>query len=66
LQTSFDRRLGRKWVQSVGDRLQEALKVRDEYVVFLRGRISQLTQTVNQLSLPLSQEEATKKGWWQF
>ena len=56
---------GRKRVRSTDDRLQEALKVRDEDVA-LRGHISQLTQTVNQLSLPPSEEESKKKGWWQF
>jgi multidrug resistance efflux pump len=28
--------------------------------------VSQLTQTVSQLSLPPGQEVAKKKGWWQF
>ena len=45
------------------DRLQEALKVRDEDVAWLRGHVAQLTQ---QLALPPSEEEAKKKGWWQF
>jgi len=48
------------------DRLNEALKVRDDDVAFLRGHVSQLTQSISQLSLPPSQEEAKKKGWWQF
>lgn len=45
------------------DRLQEALRSRDEDVAWLRGHVAQLTQ---QLALPPSEEEAKKKGWWQF
>lgn len=45
------------------ERLQEALKAKNEDVAFLRGHVSQLTQTVNQLALPPSEEEAKKKGW---
>jgi predicted nuclease with TOPRIM domain len=48
------------------DKLKEAMRVRDDEVSFLRGHVSQLTQTVRQLALPPSQEEAKKKGWWQF
>ncbi len=49
------------------DKLQDALKARDEDLAFLRGHLSQLTQTINQLSLPPSEEEAKKKGWsWKF
>ena len=48
------------------DKLQDALKTRDEDLAFLRGHLSQLTQTINQLSLPPSEEEVKKKGWWQF
>ena len=45
------------------DRLQEAMRVRDDDVAWLRGHVAQLTQ---QMALPPSQEEAKKKGWWQF
>ena len=48
------------------DKLREAMRVRDDEVAFLRGHVSQLTQTVSQLALPPSQEEAKKKGWWRF
>jgi hypothetical protein len=30
------------------------------------GHVAQLTQSISQLALPPSQEEAKKKGWWQF
>lgn len=46
------------------DRLQEAMRVRDDDVAWLRGHVAQLTQ---QLALPPSEEEAKKKGWtWRF
>jgi chromosome segregation ATPase len=45
------------------DRLQEALKVRDEDVTWLRSHVAQLTQ---QLALPPSEEEAKAKHWYQF
>ena len=45
------------------DRFQEALKVRDEDVTWLRGHVAQLTQ---QLALPPSEEEAKAKHWYQF
>jgi chromosome segregation ATPase len=45
------------------DRLQEALKVREEDVAWLRSHVAQLTQ---QLALPPSEEEAKAKHWYQF
>jgi hypothetical protein len=30
------------------------------------GHVAQLTQSISQLALPPSQEEAKKKGWLQF
>jgi chromosome segregation ATPase len=45
------------------ERLQEAIRVREDDVAWLRGHVAQLTQ---QLALPPSQEEIRKKGWWQF
>jgi len=48
------------------DKLKEAMKVKDDEVSFLRGHVSQLTQTVSQLALPPSQEEARAKHWYQF
>ena len=53
-------------IRAERDKLQEALKVRDEDIAYFKAHVSQLTQTVNQLSLPPGQEEAKKKGWWQF
>jgi len=48
------------------DKLQEALKVRDDEIAFLRGHVAQLTQSISQLSLKPGEEEIKKKGWWQF
>jgi len=43
-----------------------ALKTKDDEVNFLRGHVSQLTQTLSQQFLQPSQEEIKKKSWWQF
>jgi chromosome segregation ATPase len=43
-----------------------AFKSQQADIDFLRGHISQLTQTVNQLSLKPGDEEIKKKDWWQF
>jgi len=50
-------------VRTERDKLLDTLKAKDDDVAWLRGHISQLTQ---QLALPPSEEEAKKKGWWQF
>jgi metal-responsive CopG/Arc/MetJ family transcriptional regulator len=47
------------------DKLKEAIKVRDDDIAFLRGHLSQLSEKLPK-SLPPSQEEAKKRGWWQF
>jgi metal-responsive CopG/Arc/MetJ family transcriptional regulator len=43
-----------------------ALKGKEDEISFLRGHISQLTQSISQLALPPSQEEARAKSWWRF
>ena len=35
-----------------------ALKIKEDEVYFIRGHVSQLTQSISQLSLPPSQEKA--------
>lgn len=50
-------------IRSERDKLQEAMRVRDDDVAWLRGHVAQLTQ---QLALPPSQEEAKAKSWWKF
>jgi chromosome segregation ATPase len=41
------------------DKLQEALKVRDDDIAYFKSHVAQLTQSISQLSLK-------RKGWWQF
>ena len=44
----------------------EAMKLKDDEISFLRGHVSQLTQSVSQFALKPGEEEIKKKGWWQF
>ena len=48
------------------EKLGSALQAKEDEVSFLRGHVSQLTQSISQLALPPSQEEAKVKGWWRF
>lgn len=48
------------------DKLREAMTAKDDEIGFLRGHVSQLTQSISQLSLKPGEEEIKKKGWWQF
>jgi chromosome segregation ATPase len=63
---------GMKLREELGKALQEAMKYEMAFksqqadIDFLRGHVSQLTQTVSQLALPPSQEEARAKHWYQF
>jgi hypothetical protein len=50
----------------VNQAMEATLKARDEELSFLRGHVSQLTQTVSQLALPPGREEAQATHWWQF
>jgi len=43
-----------------------AFKSQQADIDFLRGHVAQLTQSISQLALPPSQEEARAKSWWQF
>jgi metal-responsive CopG/Arc/MetJ family transcriptional regulator len=43
-----------------------ALKGKEDEISFLRGHVAQLTQSISQLALPPSQEEARAKHWYQF
>lgn len=42
------------------------MKTKQGEVEFLRSHIAQLTQSLSQLALPPSQEEARSKHWWRF
>jgi len=44
---------------------QSTLKLKDDEISFLRAHIHQISEKLPK-SLPPSQEEAKKKGWWRF
>jgi chromosome segregation ATPase len=48
------------------EKLGSALQAKEDEVSFLRGHVAQLTQSISQLSLPPSQDEARAKHWWRF
>ncbi len=48
------------------DKLQEALKVRDDDIAYFKSHVAQLTQSISQLSLKPGEEEIKAKHWWQF
>ena len=48
------------------DKLREAMNLKGDEIAFLRGHVSQLTQSISQLALPPGQEEARAKSWWRF
>ena len=43
-----------------------AFKSQQADLDFLRGHVSQLTQSISQFALKPGDEEIKKKGWWQF
>ena len=43
-------------------KFESALKAKEDEIVFLRGHVGQLTQSISQLALKPSEEEAQKKG----
>jgi chromosome segregation ATPase len=45
---------------------EDTIRQKDLEIAFLQAHIAQLTQSISQLALPPSQEEAKKKGWWKF
>ena len=45
---------------------KETLAIKDKQIGFLEGHVSQLTQSISQLSLKPGEEEIKKKGWWRF
>jgi chromosome segregation ATPase len=47
-------------------KLNETVALKNDEAAFLRGHISQLTQSISQFALKPSEEEIRKKGWWQF
>jgi chromosome segregation ATPase len=45
---------------------QDTITQKDQQIAFLQAHIAQLTQSISQLALPPSQEEARAKSWWRF
>ena len=45
---------------------QDTITQKDQQIAFLQAHIAQLTQSISQLALPPSQEEAGAKRWWRF
>ena len=45
---------------------KDTITQKDQEIAFLQAHIAQLTQSISQLALPPSQEEARAKHWYQF
>jgi len=45
---------------------KDTLAIKDKQIGFLEGHVSQLTQSISQLSLRPGEEEIKEKHWWQF
>jgi chromosome segregation ATPase len=45
---------------------RDTIQQKDQQIAFLEAHVAQLTQSISQLALPPSQEEAKAKHWWQF
>ena len=48
------------------DKLREAMNLKGDEITFLRGHVSQLTQSISQFALKPGDEEIKKKEWWRF
>jgi hypothetical protein len=54
------------WKLTKVTKYESILKAKEDAIAFLRGHVAQLTQSISQLALPPSQEEARAKHWYQF
>jgi metal-responsive CopG/Arc/MetJ family transcriptional regulator len=50
----------------VNQAMEATLKAKEDEISFLRGHISQLTQSISQFALKPGEEEIKKNGWWKF
>jgi len=48
------------------DHYKDTMAIKDRQISFLEAHVAQLTQSISQLSLKPGEEEAKRKGWWQF
>ena len=44
----------------------DTIRSRDQQIAFYEAQIANLVQSLGQLAIKPGQEEAKKKGWWQF
>jgi hypothetical protein len=42
------------------------MTLKGDEISFLRGHVSQLTQSISQFALKPGDEEIKKRGWWHF
>jgi chromosome segregation ATPase len=48
------------------DHARDTIGSRDKQISFLEAHIANLVQSIGQLAIKPGEEEAKKKGWWQF
>ena len=48
------------------DHARDTIGSRDKEIAFLEAHIANLVQSIGQLAIKPGEEEAKKKGWWQF
>jgi chromosome segregation ATPase len=48
------------------DHFKDTLELKDKQIGFLEAHVAQLTQSIGQLALKPSEEEARAKSWWRF
>jgi chromosome segregation ATPase len=51
--------------EKLKEKMESALRAKEQEVSFLRDHVAQLTQSINQLAMPPSQDEARAKHRWQ-
>jgi len=52
--------------EKLKETIGSALQAKEDEISFLRGHVSQLTQSISQFALKPGDEEIKKKGWWRF
>jgi chromosome segregation ATPase len=48
------------------DHARDTIGSRDKQIAFLEAHIANLVQSIGQLAIKPGEEEAKRKGWWQF
>jgi hypothetical protein len=52
--------------EKLKEKIGSALQAKEDEISFLRGHVSQLTQSISQFALKPGDEEIKRKGWWRF